>query len=75
MPPDSDPSELMTPAEARAALRVHPRTLVRWVETGQINAIRTLGGPNGKGGHRRYLRAEIEAIQRGDHPNQRCDEQ
>lgn len=51
--------DLMTPAEVAALFRVDPKTVTRWADSGKLNALRTLGG------HRRYLRAEVEGLLRG----------
>lgn len=47
---------LLTPAEVAAMFRVDPKTITRWAKTGQLNAIRTLGG------HRRYRSSEIRKM-------------
>lgn len=39
-------------------LRVDPATVARWARTGRLRVVRTPGG------HRRYFRADIEAILR-----------
>ena len=44
---------LLTPAEVATIFRVDPKTVSRWARTGQLNALRTLGG------HRRYPESEI----------------
>ena len=51
--PDND--ELLTPAEVAELFRVNPRTVTRWARSGQMAAIRTLGG------HRRFRKSEILA--------------
>lgn len=48
-------TDLMTPAEVAALLRVDPKTVTRWAVAGKLRSIRTMGG------HRRYYRADIEA--------------
>lgn len=48
--------ELMTPAEVAALFRVDPKTVTRWADSGKLAAVRTLGG------HRRYMRSEVEAL-------------
>ena len=50
---------LMTPAEVAALFRVDPKTVTRWADSGKLTAIRTLGG------HRRYMRSEVEALLTG----------
>ena len=49
----TDPERLMTRAEAAAAFRVHPDTITRWANTGELTSIRTPGG------HRRYRQDKI----------------
>jgi excisionase family DNA binding protein len=49
-------SDLLTPAEVAAAFRVDAKTVTRWANRGYLRALRTLGG------HRRYQRAEVEAL-------------
>jgi excisionase family DNA binding protein len=52
----SDTSWLL-PAEAAAILKVHPRTVGRWVRKGKITRVqRTMGG------HRRYDGPEIRGL-------------
>jgi excisionase family DNA binding protein len=53
---DSRASDLMTPAEVAELFRVDPKTVTRWADSGKLSAVRTLGG------HRRYLRSEVEAL-------------
>jgi excisionase family DNA binding protein len=48
--------EIMTPAEVAKAFGVDPKTVTRWAKDGRLNSIRTLGG------HRRYMRTEIESL-------------
>ena len=36
--------------------RVHPKTVSRWVSSGKLSAVRTLGG------HRRYRASEVYAL-------------
>ena len=45
---------LLTPAEVAHMFRVNPKTVTRWVRSGKLTAIRTLGG------HRRFRASEIE---------------
>jgi excisionase family DNA binding protein len=47
---------LLTPAEVAQLFRVHPKTVSRWVQSGKISAVRTLGG------HRRYRASEVYAL-------------
>jgi excisionase family DNA binding protein len=51
--------ELLTPAEVAAMWRVDTKTVNRWAKAGKLTSIRTPGG------HRRYRRAEVEALLRG----------
>ena len=55
----SAPQPLMLREEVAAAFRVDPRTVARWARTGKVASFRTLGG------HRRYFRAEIDALLAG----------
>jgi len=43
-------------AEVAAAFLVHPRTIIRWADTGKLPRFRTPGG------HRRFLAAEVGAL-------------
>jgi excisionase family DNA binding protein len=52
----TDPDELLTIAEAAAILKVHRDTLRRLEKRGQLAALRLPSG------HRRYRRADIEAL-------------
>jgi excisionase family DNA binding protein len=57
-------AQLMTPAEVAAAFRVTTRTVAQWSRAGRLHAVRT---PAAKGyGHRRYRRADVEALLRDD---------
>jgi excisionase family DNA binding protein len=51
--------EFLTPAEVAAAFRVDPKTVTRWAKAGKLTSIRTLGG------HRRYRKAEVDALLAG----------
>jgi len=46
----------LTPGQAARMLGVSPRTVSRWADEGRLTHLVTLGG------HRRFLREEIEAI-------------
>ena len=48
--------KLLTPAEVANLFRVHPKTVSRWVSSGKLSAVRTLGG------HRRYRASEVYAL-------------
>ena len=54
LPPDAD--ELLTPAEVAAMFKVDPKTVGRWSAAGRLSSVRTLGG------HRRFLRSEVERL-------------
>jgi excisionase family DNA binding protein len=58
---DSEPTPAPTrgylrAAEAAALLRVSPKTISRWAREGKLGHVVTLGG------HRRFRRADIEAL-------------
>lgn len=57
---ESGPLDLMTPAEVANLFRVDPKTVNRWAVAGRLASVRTLGG------HRRYFRAEVEALLHGE---------
>ncbi len=44
---------LLTTAEVAGLLRVGPKTVTRWANSGKLTSMRTLGG------HRRYRESEI----------------
>ena len=50
--------DLMTPREVSAALGLDPQTIARYARAGKLACVRP-------GAHRRYFRAEVEAIRRG----------
>jgi excisionase family DNA binding protein len=50
------PPDLLYPEEAARMLGVHHKTLARWAAAGRLRVIVTPGG------HRRYLRADVERI-------------
>lgn len=50
------PADLMTPGEVAKLFGVGPKTVSRWASTGKLTSVRTLGG------HRRFLRSEIESL-------------
>jgi len=52
----SGDGKLLTPAEACAVLRVHPRTVTRWANAGKLAHVRTAGG------HRRFREEEVLAL-------------
>jgi excisionase family DNA binding protein len=47
---------LMTPREVGRLFSVDPKTVTRWAQAGKLSYIRTLGG------HRRFLRSEVESL-------------
>ncbi len=49
--------EYLSPGEGAEILRISPKTLSRWADMGWISCKVTLGG------HRRFPRQEIEAIE------------
>lgn len=51
---------LLLPREVAQLFRVDPKTVTRWAKEGKMTSIRTAGG------HRRYLKREIDAMLRGD---------
>jgi excisionase family DNA binding protein len=55
----ADP-DLMTSGEVAELFRVDPKTVTRWAASGRINFILTPGG------QRRFRRAEVEAMLRGE---------
>ena len=46
---------LLTPAEVAVLFHVDPKTVGRWAAKGRLRSVRTPGG------HRRFLRSEVEA--------------
>lgn len=55
-------AELLTPGEVARMFRVDPKTVTRWARAGKLQAVRTLGG------HRRFRRADVEALVTFDDP-------
>lgn len=53
LPPDTP--DLLTPGEVARLFGVDPKTVGRWGRTLQIDFIRTAGG------HRRYLKRDVQA--------------
>jgi excisionase family DNA binding protein len=49
-------STYLLPSEVAEVLQVSPKTVTRWAKEGKLASRRTLGG------HRRYARADIEAL-------------
>ena len=54
--PTPDPADWLTLTEAADALRVHPTTLRRWADTGQVPVFLTPGG------HRRFAASDVRHI-------------
>lgn len=54
--------DLLTSGEVAAMFSVDPRTVTRWAREGKLDWILTPGG------HRRFRRAEVEALLRGEEP-------
>jgi len=52
----TQPQTLLTPAQVAVMFGVGPKTVSRWARTGQLPAVRTLGG------HRRYRSAEVTRL-------------
>lgn len=48
--------DYLTPGEVARALRVSPKTVVRWANDGRIPCTVTLGG------HRRFRRADVDQL-------------
>ena len=46
----------LTPAEVAHMFQVDPKTVTRWAKAGQLSFFMTIGG------HRRYDRAEVDAL-------------
>lgn len=59
----SEDAPMMTPAEVATAFRVGAKTVTRWAVQGRLRSIRTPGG------HRRYFRAEVDALLQSDQPD------
>jgi excisionase family DNA binding protein len=54
--PSSNGRSYLRAAEAAALLHVSPKTISRWAREGKLGHVVTLGG------HRRFSRADIEAL-------------
>jgi excisionase family DNA binding protein len=59
--------ELLTSTEVGALFRVDARTVNRWARDGKLRYVRTLAGTGY--GHLRFYRDEVEALLRGEKPN------
>lgn len=53
-------SPLLTPAEVAFLFRADIKTVTRWAKNGKLASVRTPGG------HRRYFRAQVDALLRGE---------
>jgi excisionase family DNA binding protein len=53
-------TELLAPREVAAMFAVDPKTVTRWAKDGKLPFFCTPGG------HRRYRRADVEALLRGE---------
>ena len=62
--PEAEP--LLTPAEVATMFRVDPKAWTRWVSSGKLTWIGTLGG------HRQYRETEVRALLAGI-PQQRSE--
>ena len=65
--PESSERDYYTPGEAARLLHVSPKTIIRWANDRRIPFTVTMGG------HRRFLRADIDALAeslRRDLPNE-----
>lgn len=60
-------SERLTVAASARIVGIHPQTLRDWEKAGLIESTRTPGG------HRRYLREDVEALATGDSPASKKD--
>jgi len=49
-------AQLLTPGEVALMFRVDPKTVTRWASAGRIGSVRTPGG------HRRFLKADIDVL-------------
>lgn len=56
MTDDTTTADVLSPAAAAQLLHVSTQTLRNWADDGRLRPIRTAGG------HRRYLRAEVETL-------------
>ena len=55
--------EKLSPGEVARMFGVDPKTVVRWAQIGKLRSTRTLGITGA--GHRRFYRAEVEALMNG----------
>ena len=55
-----DGPEKLSPGEVARMFGVDPKTVVRWAQIGKLRSTRTLGITGA--GHRRFYRAEVEAL-------------
>ncbi|HEY3175755.1 MAG TPA: helix-turn-helix domain-containing protein [Candidatus Polarisedimenticolia bacterium] len=57
-----DTSDLLTPSEGAAPLRVRPRTLIGWARDGRIAFVDLAPRKNGAAGCIRFRKADIAAF-------------
>ncbi len=58
---------VLTAGQVAELMGVDPKTVTRWAIAGKIGSFKTLGG------HRRYLRSEVEARMTGSWTEPRVD--
>ena len=56
MAAEREERDYLTPGEVARALRVSPKTIVRWANDGRLPCTMTLGG------HRRFRRADVDQL-------------
>lgn len=66
--PVTAPYDLLTPGEVAVMFRVDAKSVTRWANAGRLRAIRTPGG------HRRFLRAEVDKLLLENPPHPTCPE-
>lgn len=52
----SELPDILTPGDIAKLFRVDPKTVTRWAKDGKLSSFRTVGG------HRRFRKAEVEAL-------------
>jgi hypothetical protein len=60
LPADPQPHPLVTPGEVADAFKVDPRAVLRWEAAGELDSVRLPSG------FRRYFRAQVETLLRGE---------
>jgi excisionase family DNA binding protein len=63
---DHQPEDLLSSTQAARFLGVHTASIKRWSDQGKLNCIRTPGG------HRRFLRSELEAMAKPEPSSDFC---